>query len=96
MRLRFDGATGRACPARPACTAAQDAPRQRTVRLPAPHAASQAARPRQDTTELKAPDALRAGGASRLAHGIRRFDLRQSRDLGVARPPPNSGSLPPR
>ena len=37
IRIRFDGATCRACPARPACTASKDAPRQLTVRLQAHH-----------------------------------------------------------
>jgi transposase len=85
IRIRFDGATCRACPARPACTAAKDAPRQLTVRLQAHHEAIQAARQRQETTEFKARYALRAGVESSLSQGIRRFDLRQSRYLGLAR-----------
>jgi transposase len=85
MRIRFDGATCRACPARPACTAAKGAPRQLTVRLQAHHEAIQAARQRQETTEFTAQYALRAGVESSLSQGIRRFDLRQSRYLGLAR-----------
>jgi transposase len=85
IRIRFDGATCRACPARPACTAAKDAPRQLTVRPQAHHKAIQAARQRQETTAFKAQYALRAGVESSLSQGIRRFDLRQSRYLGLAR-----------
>jgi transposase len=85
IRIRFDGAICRACPARRACTAAKDAPRQLTVRPQAHHEAIQAARQRQKTTEFKAQYALRAGVESSLSQGIRRFDLRQSRYLGLAR-----------
>jgi Transposase DDE domain len=48
MRLRCDGPTCRACPARPACTTAKSASRQLTVRPQAHHEAIQAARQRQE------------------------------------------------
>ena len=67
------------------CTSAQDAPRQLTVRPQAHHEALQAARQRQETPEFKAQYALRAGVESSLSQGIRRFDLRQSRYIGLAR-----------
>jgi DDE family transposase len=85
IRIRFDGPTCRVCPARRACTAAKDAPRQLTVRPQIHHEALQAARQRQETTEFKAQYALRAGVESSLSQGIRRFDLRRSRYLGLAR-----------
>jgi transposase len=85
IRLRFDGATCRACPARPACTSAKGAPRQLTVRPQAHHEAIQAARRRQETPEFKAHYALRSGVESSLSQGIRCFDLRQSRSIGLAR-----------
>ena len=85
VRIRFDGPTCRACPALAACTAAKDAPRQLTVRPQVHHEAIQADRQRQETTEFKAQYALRAGVESSLSQGIRRFDLRQSRYLGLAR-----------
>jgi transposase len=85
IRIRFDGATCRACPAREACTSAQTAPRQLTVRLQAHHEALQAARQRQETPAFKAQYALRAGVESCLSQGTRRFDLRQSRYIGLAR-----------
>ena len=85
IRLRFAGPTCRACPARPACTAAKDAPRQLTVRPQAHHEAIQAARQRQETAAFKTQYALRAGVESSLSQGIRRFDLRHSRYIGLAR-----------
>jgi transposase len=85
IRIRFDGATCRVCPARRACTSAKDAPRQLTVRLQAYHEALQAARHRQETTEFKAQYTLRAGVESSLSQGVRCFDLRRSRYLGLAR-----------
>jgi transposase len=85
IRIRFDGPTCRACPARQACTAAKGAPRQLTVRLQTHHEAIQAARQRQETAEFKAQYALRAGVESRLSQGTRRFDLRRSRYIGLAR-----------
>ena len=85
IRIRFDGATCRACPARPACTTAKGAPRQLTVRPQAHHEAIQAARQRQETAAFKAQYALRAGVESSLSQGTRRFDLRRSRYIGLAR-----------
>jgi transposase len=85
LRIRFDGPTCRACPARPACTTAKGAPRQLTVRPQVHHEAIQAARQRQETTEFKAQYALRAGVESSLSQGTRRFDLRRSRYIGLAR-----------
>jgi len=85
MRIRFDRATCRTCPTRQVCTAAKDAPQQRTVRPQAHHEAIQAARQRQETAEFKTPYALRGGVESRLSQGIRRFALRQSRSIGLAR-----------
>jgi transposase len=85
IRIRFDRATCRACPARRACTAAKDAPRQLAVRTQAHHEVIQAARQRRETAEFRAQYALQAGVESRLSQGIRRFDLRRSRYIGLAR-----------
>jgi transposase len=85
IRIRFDGATCRACPTRCACTSSQTAPRQLTVRPQAHHEAIQAARQRQQTPAFKAQYALRAGVESSLSQGLRRFDLRRSRYIGLAR-----------
>jgi len=85
VRIRFDGATCRACPTRKPCTSAQTAPRQLTARLQAHHEALQTVRQRQETPEFKAQYALRAGVESSLSQGVRCFDLRQSRYRCLAR-----------
>jgi transposase len=85
VRIRFHGPTCRACEVRSRCTAAQDQPRQLTVRPQAQHEAIQAARKRQETDEFKAQYALRAGVESSISQGVRRFDLRRSRYIGLAR-----------
>jgi transposase len=85
IRIRFDKATCHACPVRSACTWAQDAPRQVTVRPPAQHVALQQARERQNRAEFQAIYALRAGVERSLSQGTRRFDLRPSRSMGQAR-----------
>lgn len=85
VRIRFHGPTCRACEVRSRCTAAKDQPRQLTVRPQAQHEAIQAARQRQETETFKAQYALRAGVESTLSQGVRRFDLRRSRYIGLAR-----------
>jgi transposase len=85
IRIRFDGATCRVCPTRQACPSARDAPRQLTIGLQPPHEALQTARHRQETPEFAAQYVLRAGVESSLSQGTRRFDLRRSRYLGLAR-----------
>ncbi len=85
IRIRFDRATCRACEVRALCTTAKDAPRQLTVRPQAQHEALQAARQRQETEEFKAQYALRAGAESTISQGVRRFDLRRSRYIGLAK-----------
>jgi transposase len=85
VRIRFDTATCRACQVRRVCTWAKEAPRQLTVRPQEQHVAMQAARQRQETAEFKAQYALRAGVESTLSQGVRRFDLRRSRYIGLAR-----------
>jgi transposase len=86
IRIRFDGATCRACPTRRECTSAPAAPRQLTVSPQVHHEALQAARQRQGTPQFKAQYALRAGVESSLSQGIRCVELRRSRYLGLARP----------
>ena len=85
IRIRFDGVTCRACEVRALCTKAKDAPRLLTVRLQAQHEALQAARQRQETEEFKTQYALRAGVESSISQGVRRFNLRRSRYIGLAR-----------
>jgi transposase len=85
LRIRFDRATCRTCPTRQACTSSPEAPRQLTVKPQPYHEALQAARQRQETPEFKGQYALRAGVESTLSQAVRRFALRQSRYIGLAR-----------
>lgn len=85
VRIRFDTATCRACPARQACTLATDAPRQLTVRPQARHEALQVARQRQETAAFKAQYAQRAGIEGTHAQGVRRCGLRRARYIGLAK-----------
>jgi transposase len=70
---------------RPACTSSKEASRQITVKPQAQHEAIAAARTRQETEEFKTIYALRAGVESTISQGSRRFDLRRSRYIGLAR-----------
>lgn len=81
VRIRFDRATCRACPARQVCTTAKDAPRQPPS---GPKPTTRPSRPRAygRRPEFKAQYALRSGVESSLSQGIRRFGLRQSRYIG--------------
>jgi transposase len=85
MRIRFHKATCRVCPVCSACTWAKEAPRQLTVRPQAQHVALQTARHRQTTDAFKEQYALRAGIESCISQGTRRFDVRRSRYIGLAR-----------
>jgi DDE family transposase len=85
VRIRFHAPTCRACPVRPACTQAKDAPRQLTVRPQAHHEAIQAARQRQETTEFTAQYARRAGIEGTQSQAVRRCGLRQCRYIGYGK-----------
>ncbi len=85
VHMRFDTATCRACAVRSACTWAKDAPRRLTVRTKEHHLAIQAARQRQETAGFKVQYALRAGIESAISQGTRRFTMRQSQYIGLAR-----------
>jgi hypothetical protein len=85
IRIRFDKATGDACAERPACTSSTKYPRQLTVKPQALHEAIEAAHARQTTAEFKAQYALRAGVESTSSQGARRFNVRRSRYVGVAK-----------
>ena len=85
IRIRFHKATCLACPMRSACTSSKEAARQITLKPQAQHEAIEAARRRQETDGYKALYALRAGVESTISQGVRRFDLRRSRYIGLAR-----------
>jgi transposase len=85
IRIRFAKATCLACAMRATCTSSKEAARQITVKPQAQHEAIQAARKRQETEEFKTTYALRAGVESPISQGARRFDLRRSRYIGLAK-----------
>ncbi len=85
VRIRFHAPTCRACPVRPACTQAKEAPRQLTVRPQVQHEAIQAARQRQETAEFAAQYARRAGIEGTHSQAIRRCGLRRCRYRGHAK-----------
>jgi len=85
IRIRFDKATCDACAKRPACTSSSKYPRQLTVKPQALHEAIEAAHARQATAAFKEQYALRAGVESTISQGARRFELRRSRYIGLAR-----------
>lgn len=70
---------------RPACISSTKSPRQIRVRPQALHEAIQAADERQETPEFKKAYALRAGVESTISQGVRRFDLRRCRYIGLAK-----------
>lgn len=85
IRIRFGKAACDACAVRPACTSSTKYPRQLTVKPQALHEAIAAAHERQATPEFKEQYALRAGVESTISQGSRRFDLRRSRYIGLAK-----------
>jgi DDE family transposase len=85
IRIRFDKATCDACAARPACTSSSKYPRQITVKPQVLHEAIEAAHKHQATAAFKEQYALRAGVESTISQGARRFELRRSRYIGLAR-----------
>jgi transposase len=74
-----------ACPSRADCTQAANNPRQLTLRPQAVYEATHFARQRQTTPEFTARYALRAGVEGTLSQGVRAFDLRQARYIGIAK-----------
>jgi transposase len=85
IQIRFAKKDCQACAVRPACTRAKAEPRTLTVRTQVYHEALQAARHRQTTEEFKEHYADRAGIEGTISQGIRAFDLRRSRYIGLAR-----------
>ena len=85
IQIRFAKKDCQACPARSACTRAKSEPRTLTVRTQVYYEALHAARHDQTTAAFKAQYATRAGIESTLSQGVRAFDLRRSRYIGLAK-----------
>lgn len=74
-----------ACSCRAQCTSAASNPRQISFHPQAQHEAIQATRKRQTTQEFQDRYAIRAGIEGTISQGVRAFDLRRSRYLGLAK-----------
>ncbi len=85
IRIQFGKQDCLACPCRSQCTTAISNPRQLVVRPQAQFEAIQAARQRQQTQEFKERYAIRAGIEGTISQGVRAFDLRRSRYIGLAK-----------
>jgi len=85
IQIRFAKKDCQACPGRAACTRAKTAPRTITVRTQPYSEVLHAARHDQTTAAFKAQYATRAGIESTLSQGVRAFDLRRSRYIGLAK-----------
>ena len=85
IQIRFAQKDCRACPVRAACTRAKTEPRTLTVRTQVYYEALQAARQYQTTEAFQEHYAMRAGIESTLSQGVRAFDLRRSRYIGLAK-----------
>jgi transposase len=85
IQIRFANKDCRACVVRPACTRAKTEPRTLTVRTQVYHEVLQAARRRQTTAEFQEQYAARAGIEGTLSQGVRAFDLRRARYIGLAK-----------
>lgn len=85
IRAQFGKKDCLACPVRSQCTRAAVNPRQITFRKQEHHEAIQAARKRQTTQEFKERYAKRSGIEGTISQGVRAFDLRSCRYLGMAK-----------
>ena len=85
IQIRFAKKDCQACAVRSACTRAKTEPRTLTVRTQGYHEVLQAARQHQRTVEFQEQYAQRAGIEGTLSQGVRAFDLRRSRYLGLAK-----------
>src|SRR5262249_22608067 len=85
IQIRLAQQDCQACPMRTAGTGANTEPRTLTVRTQGDHEGLQAARQRQRTVEFQEQYAQRAGIAGTRSQGVRAFDLRRSRYMGLAK-----------
>ena len=85
INIRFPVRACRSCPVRAQCTRSAEGSREITVRPQAHHAVLQSARQRQHTATFRQEYAVRAGIEGTLSQGIRAFDLRHTRYIGLAK-----------
>jgi transposase len=85
IEVRFDRAKCATCEHRNLCTQAKKEPRLLKFRHREQHEALQAARLRQTTREFKQDYATRAGVEGTFSQGVRAFNLRRTRYVGLAK-----------
>ena len=85
IQVRFSPTTCQACPSQSLCTQAKSGARTVTFLPQAQHMALQQARAEQNSQEFWGKYALRAGIEGTISQGVRGFDLRHSRYVGLAK-----------
>lgn len=85
ITVKFSRSDCRSCALRHLCTKAKTEPRHLSLRPQAEHEALQAARAEQKTAEWQARYAQRAGIEGTLSQGVRAFELRETRYIGLAK-----------
>lgn len=85
VQIRFAQKECNQCLVRALCTRAKTQPRTITIRTQPYYDALQTARRQQQTTEFQANYAVRAGVEATMSQGVRAFDLRRSRYIGLAK-----------
>ena len=74
-----------ACPVRAQCTKSKSGPRSLTFQIQENYEALQNARERQQTKEFEELYAIRAGVEGTISQGVRAFEIRQCRYIGMAK-----------
>lgn len=85
IQVRFDPVDCRPCPHRPDCTKSKRGVRTVSFRPRVAYEMLEVARDRQKTAEFKTKYKKRAGIEGTISQGVRAFDLRRSRYLGLAK-----------
>ncbi len=85
IRVEFRKSHCLACPVRSQCTRSQVNPRGLTLMVREDYEALANARQRQKTAEFKQQYSLRSGIEGTISQGVRGFELRQSRYIGLAK-----------
>jgi transposase len=85
IQARFLPTTCQACPRHLQCTRAKSGARRITFLPQAQHSALQQARIEQNSTEFRVKYAQRAGIEGTISQGVRGFDLRYTRYIGLAK-----------
>jgi transposase len=85
IKVQFAQTDCRACPSRVHCTRGQVSPRMLRLRPKHEHEALQYGRDRQQQAQFKERYKIRAGVEGAISQGVRAFDLRRARYIGLAK-----------